>query len=189
VGKLCLKLGLTPDVLTLTSIPISAVAAYALAKGYYIWSLVAICVAGGLDVLDGATARAGKTGSHFGTVFDHVADRYSEFIIWTGAALNDRAGPLWAMFAISGMVMSSYVRAAAESVGKMESCTVGFMGRVEKFFLLMGGMLIEASPIAFAGLKWSLIAIGVASHVTAVLRLLHARKEILKSVAVTEESE
>lgn len=189
LGRLCLKLGLTPDVLTLTGIPASVAAAYALAKGYFVWSLVAVCVAGVVDVLDGATARAGKTCNRFGTVFDHVVDRYSEFIILTGAMLSDRTAPIWAMFAISGMVMASYVRATAESIGRMEECTVGLVGRVEKFLLLIAGIVVEASPLTFAGLQWALVAVGTLSHITALQRLFYARRIILESNVIQEGCE
>jgi phosphatidylglycerophosphate synthase len=178
-GRLCLRLGLTPDTLTLLSIPASAAAAYALAEGYYWWSLVAIMVTVVADVLDGATARAARTCNRFGAVLDHVADRYTEFIVLTGAALNDTLSPFWAMFAISGMVMSSYVRATAESVGGVKACTVGLVGRLEKFFILVVGLVVEVSPLPIPGLLCALGLIGVLSHLTAVQRILYARKAIL----------
>ncbi|MBN1486059.1 MAG: CDP-alcohol phosphatidyltransferase family protein [Anaerolineae bacterium] len=178
-GKFFLGLGISPDVLTLLSFPLSFWAAYSLAQQHFIWALVAIFLTGVVDVFDGATARAGGTCTAFGTVFDHVVDRYIEFIIFTGVLLSGRAPAVWVMFAISGMIMASYTRSKAESSGGLEKCTVGLVGRTEKLILLGIGIIIEALPLQFMGLQWSLIIIGSLSHITTVQRLLYTRKMIL----------
>jgi len=185
-GKFALRLGLSPDVLTLLSLPISLLTAYLLAQGSFIWGVLGIGLLGLVDVLDGATARAGNTCTPFGTVFDHVIDRYTEFIVFTGVLLSQRVAPSWVIFAISGMIMASYVRAKAESAGGWKKCTVGLVGRAEKFTLLVIGLVAAATPLQLPILTWSLIAIGVLSHVTAYQRLIYTRKMILNPDAVPE---
>jgi phosphatidylglycerophosphate synthase len=131
------------------------------------------------DMLDGATARAGGTANPYGTLFDHVSDRYAEFLILLGIMLSEVVLPGWAMFALFGMVMASYVRARAESSGKVVSCDVGFAGRPEKLALLMIGMGSQAFFPQVHILQWAVIAVGVLSHITAIQRLLYARRIIL----------
>jgi CDP-diacylglycerol--glycerol-3-phosphate 3-phosphatidyltransferase/archaetidylinositol phosphate synthase len=83
------------------------------------------------------------------------------------------------MFALFGMVMASYVRARAESSGKVASCDVGFAGRPEKMTLLIIGMALQPFLPQLRILQWAVIAVGVLSHITALQRLLYARRIIL----------
>ena len=77
------------------------------------------------------------------------------------------------------MVMASYVRARAESSGKVASCDVGFAGRAEKLTLLIIGMGLQAFFLRVHILQWAVIVVGVLSHITAIQRLLYARRIIL----------
>jgi CDP-diacylglycerol--glycerol-3-phosphate 3-phosphatidyltransferase/archaetidylinositol phosphate synthase len=172
-------LGLRPDFWTFFSVFASIVGAVMLAQDRLVWGLLLAIVMDATDMLDGATARAGGTSTRFGTILDHVCDRYAEFFLVTGIALSGRVKPFWAIFAIFGMVMASYVRAKAESVGKMESCIVGFAGRQEKLILLMAGLFFEIVLVKVSVLNWTLIAVGLISHITAIQRLLYSRKMLL----------
>ncbi|MEN9938435.1 MAG: hypothetical protein RLZZ387_5014 [Chloroflexota bacterium] len=179
LGKICLRLGITPDMLTITSLVAGGLAAYVTARGAFWWGIALILVMGMFDMLDGATARAGGTANPFGTVFDHVVDRYAEFLILLGVMMSGAVNPGWAMFSLFGMIMASYVRARAESTGLVSSCNVGFAGRQEKLALLMLGMLLQPMFPELRLLEWGVIAVGVASHITAVQRLLYTRRVIL----------
>ncbi len=179
LGRLCLRLGLTPDMLTLMSLSIGALAAYVTAKSAFVWGVVLILGMGFADMLDGATARAGGTANQFGTVFDHVIDRYAEFMIMLGVMLSGSVSSGWVLFALFGMVMASYVRARAEATGLVDSCSVGFAGRQEKLGILIIGMLLQQFAPQWGVLPWAVIGVGIASHVTAVQRLLYTRRIIL----------
>lgn len=179
LGHLCVRLGLSPDMLTYTSLVLSAVAGYIIAQQQYLWGIAVILLVGLADMLDGATARAGGTASEYGTVLDHVTDRYAEFFILGGVLFSGAVAQGWVLFALFGMVMASYVRARAESTGKIKSCNVGFAGRQEKLGLLLLGMLSQPFYPQFALLEWSVIAIGVVSHITAVQRLAYTRRMLI----------
>jgi archaetidylinositol phosphate synthase len=179
LGRLCLRLGLTPDMLTLLSLTIGGLAAYMIADGAFLAGVLFILLMTAADVLDGATARAGGTANPFGTLLDHMVDRYAEFMILLGVMLSGAVAPGWAMFALFGMVMASYVRARAEASGKVPSCDVGFAGRPEKLGLLMVGMVFQEFFPQLGVLQWTVIAVGVVSHITAIQRLLYARRVIL----------
>lgn len=176
LGHYCLKLGLTPNTLTLLSLAIGAAAAYAIALQNYWLGAFLMVLMGFADMLDGATARAGKLASSFGMVFDHVVDRYAEFFLLTGVLLSGLVTPVWVIFALFGMVMASYVRARAESTDILSSCNVGFAGRQEKLTLLGAGLILQPILLSSSILEWCVIAIGVLSHITALQRLLYTQR-------------
>lgn len=179
LGRLCLRLGLTPDSLTYLSLAFSVLAGYLIVYRQFVWSVVVILLVGLADMLDGATARAGGTASEYGTVLDHVADRYAEFFILGGVLLSGMVAVQWPLFALFGMVMASYVRARAEATGKLASCNVGLAGRQEKLGLLVIGLLIQPFFPHMPVLEWIVIAIGAISHITAIQRLIFTRQALL----------
>jgi len=146
-----------------------------------LWGVFWMLMTSLTDMLDGSTARAGNLGTVFGGLLDHVSDRYGEFFILAGMVLSKVLNPGWGLFALFGMVIASYTRAAAESIGKIDNCAVGIMGRMEKFLLIMMGAVLEHF---FPTGKWprggwlelALIIVGLASFITAVQRLVYAKK-------------
>lgn len=181
LGRLCLKLGLRPNWLTFISLGCSIVSGLYFWNDQMIWGVVWMVLTSFTDMLDGSTARAGKIGTVFGGIFDHVADRYGEFFILAGITLSGAVHPGWGIFALFGMLIASYTRAAAESIGKIENCAVGIMGRLEKFLLIIGGSIAEyylpTGRWPEGGwLEFALIIVGLTSVITAVQRLVYARK-------------
>jgi hypothetical protein len=102
------------------------------------------------------------------------------------------------------MIMASFSRAKAESVGGMDSCSVGIAERQEKLILTFAGILLLALPstniwfdflallpvavmdlFASAGitniLTLCIVIVGLLSHITVVQRLVYARKIILQT--------
>ena len=133
------------------------------------------------DGLDGATARASGKSSGFGTVFDHTIDRYAEFILIGGLLLGGGISNFTAILAASGMIMSSYVRAVAESTAGIPDCTVGIAGRAEKLILMFLGFIFLGVSLPKLA-EYAFILIGVISHITAIQRLLYTRTQyILKN--------
>lgn len=179
LGHICVHMGISPDMLTYTSVALSIGAGYAISCQQYLIGIAVILLVGLTDMLDGATARAGETASAYGTVLDHVADRYAEFFILGGVLFSGDVHQAWVLFALFGMVMASYVRARAESTGKLESCNVGLAGRQEKLTLLLLGLLVQPFYPSIPLLEWSVIAIGVLSHITAMQRLAYTRRMLV----------
>ena len=181
LGKICLKLGLRPNFITIVSFFTAIVSGLCFWDNEMLWGVVWMLITSVLDMLDGSTARAGNLGTVFGGIFDHVIDRYGEFFILAGITLSGAVHPGWGLFALFGMLIASYTRAAAESIGKMENCAVGIMGRTEKFLLIIGGAIVEhwlpAGTWPKAGwLEFALIVVGVTSVITAFQRLRYAQK-------------
>lgn len=177
-GKVSLRLGLSPDFWTIFSLLSSGLAAVLFARGNFITGLGMMIVVNLADMMDGATARAGGTGTPFGTVFDHTIDRYAEFIMLGGLMAGGWISPILGMFTASGIIMASYVRAKAESVAKLEHCIVGLAGRQEKLILLMLALIFFAINSLTVARVFVFLA-GAISHVTAVQRLLYTRRQVL----------
>lgn len=175
-GRFCLKLGLTPNILTGIAFLVSLASAALYWKGYLLWGAVVMVLAMLSDMLDGATARAGNCGTKFGGILDHVSDRYAEAAILMGIGASKVVNPLWAMFALFGMIAASYTRETAESQGKIENVAVGAVGRLEKFIIIILGSLVEYFAPGYNALTYSLVLVGAVSYLTSIQRLIYAKK-------------
>ncbi len=180
LGRVCLKIGLTPNSLTALAVLSAIASGIFFWRGEIILGVIFMFVNAFVDMLDGATARAGNIGTTFGGILDHVFDRYSEFFILAGIAMSKLVHPGWALFALFGMIIASYTRAAAESMGKIENCAVGFMGRLEKFILIIIGALLEHFFPKGRWLEIALIIVGVTSYITSIQRLIYTSR-VLKN--------
>jgi CDP-diacylglycerol--glycerol-3-phosphate 3-phosphatidyltransferase/archaetidylinositol phosphate synthase len=181
LGKICYKMGLSPNFITAVSFLCAIVSGIMFWRGEMIWGVVWMLLTSFTDMLDGSTARAGNIGTVFGGILDHVSDRYGEFFMLAGMTMSGAVHPGWGLFALFGMLIASYTRAAAESMGKIENCAVGIMGRLEKFILIMAGSVVEHFlPVGTwpkgGWLEFALIIVGVTSIITAVQRLIYAKK-------------
>ncbi len=180
LGRICLKLGFTPNMLTGISFLSGIVSGIFFWRGDIIWGITWMLVNSITDMLDGATARAGNMGTVFGGILDHVSDRYGEFFILAGITLSGMVHPGWGLFALFGMIIASYTRAVAESMGNIKNCAVGIVGRLEKFILIIAGSLLEYFFPHSRWLEIALIIVGATSYITSIQRLFYAHK-VLKN--------
>jgi len=169
VGKILAGSGLTPNMITI----ISLIAGILSFWFYYQKSLILgaffIVLTGVIDMLDGAVARAAGKATRFGAVLDHVLDRYAEYLIITGIVLGGYVDWIWGVFALFGMLMASFTRAKAESVGGLKNCTVGIAERQEKLIIIIAGSLLTLHyPQA---LLYAIVLVGIISHITVAQRL------------------
>ncbi|MFQ5607161.1 MAG: CDP-alcohol phosphatidyltransferase family protein, partial [Candidatus Zixiibacteriota bacterium] len=176
LGRICVRLGLTPNALTGISFLISIVAGVFFWQQMALWGIAFILLTMFTDMLDGSTARAGNMGTTFGGILDH----YGDFFILTGITLSGVVHPVWSLAALFSMLIASYTRAAAESIDKLENCAVGIMGRMEKFALIMTGAALEHYFPTQRWLEIALIIVTAASLITAVHRLLYTKRELEK---------
>lgn len=181
LGRACVKMGFKPNIITYFSLLCGVISGIFFWRGEWLWGVFWMIVTSFTDMLDGSTARAGNIGTVFGGILDHVADRYGEFFILAGITMSGRVHPGWGLFALFGMIIASYTRAAAESMGKIENCAVGVMGRLEKFILIIVGSVLEYFfPVG----KWpeggwlevALIIVGITSFITSIQRLMYTKK-------------
>ncbi len=215
VGKALARTGITPNMITGLTVLVALVSAWFFVMGDLLIGLLVMIFTVVLDMFDGAVARAAGLVSKFGATFDHTLDRYAEFLFMLGLM----AGPInsvtipwwpagdtfipwfWGFFTLFGMIMASFTRAKAESVGGMDSCTVGIAERQEKLILQIAGILLLALPSTNIWidiltpvpvlldffvmlditnvLTFCIAIVGILSHITVVQRLNYAKKMIL----------
>ena len=175
-GKIFAVLSISPNTLTILSLIASVGAMIGYMENNLLLGVFFILVTGFFDIADGTTARYTNNESRFGSVLDHVVDRYAEFFIIAGIVLGEYVSWEWGFAALFGMIMASFTRAKAESVGGMASCTVGFAERQEKLILVIIGSL--AQIYYENALLYAIVIVAVLSHITVIQRLLYAKKEI-----------
>ena len=96
----------------------------------------------------------------------------------SGIAVSGIVHPASAILALFGMLIASYTRAAAESIGNLPTCAVGWMGRLEKLAIIMLGSLLEKYYPGYNILDYALIIVGITSIITSIQRLLFAKKAL-----------
>jgi len=176
--------GLTPDMLSLSGVALSAAAAvslYFVDRAWWLYLVAgALFVLGAVcDILDGALARAGGKGTPFGAFLDSTLDRLGEaFVLGAAALVFAREGKLWAVAiafaAIVGSFLVSYTRAKAETLGLKGD--VGFGSRLERVAILGIGLGLGS----VGGLPWAIVALTAMAWVTVVQRILFVRKQLLE---------
>jgi len=183
--RLLIKLGFTPNAVTLTGLVLNMGVAIIFIIGgeevhrgdlrYVGWGGALILFAGLFDMLDGQVARLGKMQSPYGALFDSVLDRYSELFTFLGIcyyliAHHYLLGSLFAFFALIGSMMVSYTRARAEGLGVQSKG--GLMQRPERVVLLGGSALICGISSAFLGSDYKLFVPGIPFHVFETMSIL-----------------
>jgi len=169
VARAMVGLRLRPNQLSFLGLVCSVGAAVLFAADQRRAGALCLALAGALDILDGALARATGQVSPFGAFLDSVLDRYSDLLVLAGLVfLFARLGRLEVvvavLLALIGTLMVSYTRARAESVDV--ECRVGFMERGERMLVLIAGALFDVLIPAI----W-VLAIG--ANATAVHRIIH----------------
>ena len=169
VARALVGLRLRPNQLSFLGLVGSMFAAGAFAADQRRLGALCLALAGALDILDGALARASGQVSPFGAFLDSVLDRYSDLLVLAGLVfLFARLGRLEVvvavLLAVIGTVMVSYTRARAESIDV--ECRVGFMERGERMLVLILGAILDLLVPAI----W-VVALG--ANVTAVHRIAH----------------
>ena len=169
IGASLRRTGISADVLTVTGIVMSGVAAVVIASGYLRVGFLLILLTGIPDALDGAVARASGTGSKRGAFFDSVSDRLTDAMLFGGVAWylasNEPGRIMMLPVALMGLAMwISYMRAKAESLGF--DAKGGIMERAERVLALAFGLLF---PELLIGTLWVML---VLSAITAGQRFV-----------------
>lgn len=173
VAVFLLKLGLTPNAITLFGMVFSAVAGVSAGFGKFTLAGIILLVGAPLDAVDGAMARQRGKPSRFGGFFDSVIDRYSELFVLGGllyyfVGQGNAFASLLIFIAAAGSVMVSYTRARAE--GQRFTAKVGILSRMERMIALILFLIIARPLIAI----W---VIAILANFTAVQRILNVHKQ------------
>lgn len=159
--------------LTGIGVALSAVASWRIADGAFLAGGLILTAGGCLDFCDGAVARVRGTASRFGAFLDSVTDRVSDALVFSAflwyffRAGNERVA-IVALAAYGGGVLTSYIRAKAESLGY--DCKVGILERAERLILLCSGLILGFVEV----MLW---AVAVLSVVTVAQRLVYVSRQ------------
>lgn len=182
VGRAIARLGLTPNQLTVIGVLLNVAVAAVIATDHPRLGGLFLLVASAFDMLDGAVARATETVSKFGGFLDSTLDRYSEVVVYLGVLLylnqtgDAELGAILVFIASSGALMISYARARAEAAGY--SASVGLVARPERVVLLALALII-GQPL------WALWVLAIATHLTALTRIVHVWRLASREAAST----
>ncbi|GJF08565.1 CDP-diacylglycerol--inositol 3-phosphatidyltransferase [Mycolicibacterium cyprinidarum] len=198
VAKGALRLGLTPDAVTILGtagavlgalilFPIGQLFAGAFAIAFFVLA----------DMLDGAMARERGGGTRFGAVLDATCDRISDGavfcgLLWWAAFGRDSAELVVAtMICLVSSQVISYIKARAEASGL--SGDGGLIERPERLFIILLGACLSDLP--FLPLPWLLDVVmwvlAIASVVTVGQRLHSVRTSAgaMELLPVTDSGE
>jgi archaetidylinositol phosphate synthase len=102
------------------------------------WMLLAgaivVLVSGYFDALDGKVAKLAGKASKKGDYLDHVFDRYADMFMIGGVAISAWCNPYIGMFALVGVLLTSYMGTQAQAVGAPR-LYAGLLGRADRVVL------------------------------------------------------
>ncbi|WP_018155935.1 phosphatidylinositol phosphate synthase [Demetria terragena] len=186
LARLFLKLGISPDVVTLVGtigVSVGALAFYP--RGEFLVGTLVITVFVFSDTIDGTMARASGRSSRWGAYLDSTLDRVGDAAIFGGLVLyyaGDGANTLMAALSLACLILGSvvsYSKARAEGLGM--TANVGIAERADRLVavLLATGLVGLGLPEVVLTVVLALLA--VASLITVFQRILTVRKQALAS--------
>lgn len=179
LAKGALKIGLTPDSVTIIGTAGSVVSALLLFPiGQLWWGAFSVFVFVLADMLDGAMARERGGGTRFGAVLDATCDRISDGAVfcgllwWAVFGLGSTALAVATMICLVTSQVISYIKARAEASGLDGSG--GLIERPERLIIVLAGAGVSdlpffPVPLALPVAMWllattSLVTVGQRLH-------------------------
>ena len=181
------RYNLSPNHLSL----ISLIAAVFAGFSYYLYSngsrvylliaLILVMLNGISDGIDGILARRKKVEGPKGDFIDHVVDRYSDMFIIVGIIFGTGAPPVIGFFAISGVLLTSYLGVQSQAVGQGREYK-GILSRADRMVLIiiftLGNLIFVRDLLGLPLLGWVLVTFAVGSHATALQRIIITLKRL-----------
>ncbi|HZW45495.1 MAG TPA: CDP-alcohol phosphatidyltransferase family protein [Dermatophilaceae bacterium] len=182
LARLFLKLGLSPDVVTIigtAGVCVGALGFYP--RHEFFWGSLIVAVFALFDTLDGAMARLSGRSSRWGAYLDSTLDRVGDSAIFGGLVLwyaGDGGTPYLAALALACLILGSvvsYSKARAEGLGM--TANVGIAERADRLVavLIATGFVGLGLPEVLLTVVLSLLAL--ASLITVIQRMLEVRRQ------------
>jgi len=186
VARLLLKLGVSPDVVTIVGtlgVCVGALAFYP--RHEFFWGTVVVTLFVFSDTVDGVMARMSGRSGNWGAYLDSTLDRFGDAAVFGGLVLWYAGGgddDLMAALALACLILGSvvsYAKARAEGLGW--TANVGIAERADRLVavLVTTGLCGLGLPEVVLGVVLALLA--VASLVTVVQRMLLVRKQAINA--------
>ena len=180
VGNRLVQAGIQADTITVIgTVGTVAAALWLFPLGYLVTGTIVITVFVLLDVLDGAVARAGRSGSPWGTVLDATCDRIADGALFAGLAwwcfvvADTRLLAAAALVCLVTAQVISYIKARAEASGLRADG--GMIERAERYIITLLGAGLTGLGVPYA-LDVALWLLAGAQIVTVFQRLLAVRR-------------
>ncbi|TWP36651.1 phosphatidylinositol phosphate synthase [Leekyejoonella antrihumi] len=188
VAKIFLRMGISPDVVTIVGtlgVAFGALVFYP--RGSFFWGTVIITCFVFSDTIDGVMARMSGRSSTWGAYLDSTLDRVGDGAVFAGLIMY-YAGKgddnVMAALALACLVLGSvvsYSKARAEGLGM--TANVGIAERADRLVatLVTTGLVGLGLPQIVLGVVLALLA--VFSLITVFQRMLTVRKQALAAAA------
>jgi CDP-diacylglycerol--glycerol-3-phosphate 3-phosphatidyltransferase len=178
-ARFLLRIGVTPNAVTVAGTVGVLIGSYLGAQGYLLWGTVVVTFFALTDALDGTMARMRGPAGKFGALLDSSMDRIADAAVFGAVTFylhnqgNPYGGMVAALICLAAGQVVSYVKARAQSLGL--NADVGIAERLERLLIVGVGGLLGA-----AGLDWGLPVmlwiLAVLAMVTVFQRLIHAAR-------------
>ncbi|MDK2973865.1 MAG: archaetidylinositol phosphate synthase [Methanofollis sp.] len=179
--RVSIRLGLTPNFYSAGALVAAVAAGAAFYEGMIGLAVLLVAINAVFDAIDGALARELEVASLRGDFIDHVSDRYADIVIITGVFAGGAAPWQIGVFALTGVLMSSYMGTQAQALG-VGRYYGGVLGRADRLFLLLVAGLLDifvAAPVfGLPYLGWILVFFGIFGHYTAFQRIAYIWRRI-----------
>ena len=144
IGRFLLRMGLTPDAMTILGTVVTVAAAIGLFSQGYLFIGALVCWAFVMvDMIDGAMARARGGGTRFGSVLDATCDRIADGAIFGALAYWAAVAEPHSWLLIATLIclvtsqVISYAKARAEAAGLQGDG--GLIERPERLIIVLVG--------------------------------------------------
>ena len=183
ISKFLVKTSLTPNMISIISFAMAAVAAYFFSIGNYLMSIIAgilTQIASIIDGCDGEVARLKGLSSKYGALFDTLLDRYADILLVIGIGYGyylmtqNSLSLLLLAIPLTGFIMSSYAR--KEYMIRYEKQPKGkLLLLIRRDFRLFGIFIGALIGMAYH----AIITIGALSHIIIIIHYIigQRRKE------------
>jgi CDP-diacylglycerol--glycerol-3-phosphate 3-phosphatidyltransferase len=186
LARLFLKLGISPDVVTIVGtfgVCLGALVFYP--RHEFFWGTIVVSVFALSDTLDGVMARLSGRSTRWGAYLDSTLDRVADSAIFGGLVLwysGDGNTPYLAALALACLILGSvvsYAKARAEGLGM--TANVGIAERAERLVVVLAatGLVGLGVPEVLLTVVLSLLAL--ASLITVVQRMLEVRRQAFET--------
>ena len=183
VAKLLLRLGVSPDVVTLVGtlgVCVGALGFYP--RHEFFWGTIVITAFVFSDNLDGTMARLAGRSGNWGAFLDSTLDRVGDAAIFGGLVLwyAGQGDTLMAGLALACLILGlvvSYARARAEGLGM--TANVGIAERADRLVAVLAATGLVGLGVPEVLLTVVLALLAVASLITVAQRMLTVRRQAL----------
>lgn len=168
--------GVTPAMLTISSLLLMLVSGFVLSQNHLIIGGIFLLLGGLLDGIDGELARVTNHATKLGAFLDSICDHSGDFalslgLLWLSLNKSASTEAVLIFVALFGSMLGSLVRSRAGMVG-IETKDVGLVTRFERILLLLIGLFTHWITVAL----WIL---AVLNNLAALQRVIHVLRMAL----------